>query len=103
MQAIDLLWLIPALPLAGAAVNGALAYRQAPTAAPPVATRGIPAGKAAGTPVALGAPPRPPPVSAARLWPYLARGPHPPPVQPLRYPLAARTRGGLHLQAAVRL
>jgi NADH-quinone oxidoreductase subunit L len=78
MQAIAPLWLIPALPLAGAAVNAVLAYRQAPTAAPtsnecrdwrpseprpPVATRGIPAGAAAppvatrGIPAGAAAPP----------------------------------------------
>ncbi|HEY6324646.1 MAG TPA: NADH-quinone oxidoreductase subunit L [Thermoanaerobaculia bacterium] len=114
MQAIDLLWLIPALPLAGAAVNGVLAYRQAPTAAPPVATRGIPAGaaappvatrgipagKAAVTAVALGAPLASLLVAAACIWQYLAGGLYPRAVEQICYAWTAGTLDGLRINVA---
>jgi NADH-quinone oxidoreductase subunit L len=100
MQAIDLLWLIPALPLAGAAVNGVLAYRQAPTAAPPVATRGIPAGKAAVTAVALGAPLGSLLVAAACIWQYLASGLYPRAVEQVSYAWTAGTLDGLRINVA---
>src|ERR1700720_827473 len=100
MQAIDYLWLIPALPLAGAAVNGVLAYRQAPAAAPPVATRGIPAGKAAVTAVALGAPLASLLVAAACIWQYLAGGLYPRAVEQVSYAWTAGTLDGLHINVA---
>jgi NADH-quinone oxidoreductase subunit L len=100
MQAIDLLWLIPALPLAGAAVNGVLAYRQAPTAAPPVATRGIPAGKAAVTAVALGAPLASLLVAAACIWQYLASGLYPRAVEQVSYAWTTGTLDGLRINVA---
>ncbi len=100
MQAIDYLWLIPALPLAGAAVNGVLAYRQAPTAAPPVATRGIPAGKAAVTAVALGAPLASLLVAAACIWQYLAGGLYPRAVEQICYAWTSGTLDGLRINVA---
>ena len=100
MQAIEYLWLIPALPLAGAAVNGVLAYRQAPTAAPPVATRGIPAGKAAVTAVALGAPLASLLVAAACIWQYLASGLYPRAVEQVCYAWTAGTLDGLRINVA---
>jgi NADH-quinone oxidoreductase subunit L len=100
MQAIDYLWLIPALPLAGAAVNGVLAYRQAPAAAPPVATRGIPAGKAAVTAVALGAPLASLLVAAACIWQYLASGLYPRAVEQVSYAWTTGTLDGLRINVA---
>ena len=100
MQAIEYLWLIPALPLAGAAVNGVLAYRQAPTAAPPVATRGIPAGRAAVTAVALGAPLASLLVAAACIWQYLASGLYPRAVEQVCYAWTAGTLDGLRINVA---
>src|SRR6202166_1347565 len=100
MQAIEYLWLIPALPLAGAAVNGVLAYRQAPTAAPPVATRGIPAGRAAVTAVALGAPLASLLVAAACIWQYLASGLYPQAVEKVSYAWSTGTLDGLRINVA---
>ena len=100
MHALDYLWLIPALPLAGAAVNGVLAYRQAPAAAPPVATRGIPAGKAAVTAVALGAPLASLLVAAACIWQYLAGGLYPRAVEQVSYAWTPATLAGLHVNVA---
>jgi NADH-quinone oxidoreductase subunit L len=86
MQAIDLLWLIPALPLAGAAVNGVLAYRQAP--------------KAAVTAVALGAPLGSLLVAAACIWQYLAGGLYPRAVEQICYAWTAGTLDGLRINVA---
>jgi len=86
MQAIDLLWLIPALPLAGAAVNGALAYWKAP--------------KAAVTAVALGAPLASLLVAAACIWQYLASGLYPRAVEQISYAWTAGTLDGLQINVA---
>jgi NADH-quinone oxidoreductase subunit L len=86
MQAIDLLWLIPALPLAGAAVNGVLAYRQAP--------------KAAVTAVALGAPLASLLVAAACIWQYLASGLYPRAVEQVSYAWTTGTLDGLRINVA---
>jgi NADH-quinone oxidoreductase subunit L len=86
MQAIDYLWLIPALPLAGAAVNGVLAYRQAP--------------KSAVTAVALGAPLASLLVAAACIWQYLAGGLYPRAVEQVSYAWTAGTLDGLHINVA---
>jgi NADH-quinone oxidoreductase subunit L len=86
MQAIDYLWLIPALPLAGAAVNGVLAYRQAPTAAV--------------TAVALGAPLASLLVAAACIWQYLAGGLYPRAVEQISYAWTPGTVDGLHINVA---
>jgi NADH-quinone oxidoreductase subunit L len=100
MQAIDLLWLVPALPFAGAAVNGALAYRRAPAAAPPVATRGIPAGKPVVTAVALGAPLGSLLIAAACIWQYLASGLYPRAVEHVSYAWTTGTLDGLTINVA---
>ncbi|HXO26321.1 MAG TPA: NADH-quinone oxidoreductase subunit L [Thermoanaerobaculia bacterium] len=86
MQAIDYLWLIPALPLAGAAVNGVLAYRQAP--------------KPAVTAVALGAPLASLLVAAACIWQYLAGGLYPRAVEQVSYAWTPGTVDGLHINVA---
>jgi len=86
MQAIDYLWLIPALPLAGAAVNGVLAYRQAP--------------KGAVTAVALGAPLASLLVAAACIWQYLAGGLYPRAVEQVSYAWTPGTVDGLHINVA---
>jgi NADH-quinone oxidoreductase subunit L len=86
MQAIDYLWLIPALPLAGAAVNGVLAYRQAP--------------KSAVTAVALGAPLASLLVAAACIWQYLASGLYPRAVEQVSYAWTAGTLDGLRINVA---
>jgi NADH-quinone oxidoreductase subunit L len=78
MQALDLLWLIPVLPLAGAAINGALAYGRA--------------GKPLVTAVALGAPLGSLLVTAACLWQYLGGGLYPQAVEKIGY---AWTTGGI--------
>jgi NADH-quinone oxidoreductase subunit L len=78
MQALDLLWLIPALPLAGAAINGALAYGRA--------------RKPLVTAVALGAPLGSLLVTAACLWQYLGGGLYPQAVEKIGY---AWTTGGI--------
>ncbi|HVR11782.1 MAG TPA: NADH-quinone oxidoreductase subunit L [Thermoanaerobaculia bacterium] len=83
MQAIDFLWLIPALPFAGAALNGALAYRRAP--------------KAAVTAVALGAPLASLLVAAACIGQYLGGGLYPQAVERIGY---AWTTGALTVNVA---
>jgi NADH-quinone oxidoreductase subunit L len=83
VQAIDLLWLIPALPLAGAAVNGALAYRKA--------------SKATVTAVALGAPLASLLIAAACIGQYLAGGLYPQAVERVSY---AWTTGALTINVA---
>jgi NADH-quinone oxidoreductase subunit L len=83
MQAIDLLWLIPALPLAGAALNGALAYRKA--------------SKAAVTAVALGAPLASLLLAAACIGQYLGSGLFPQAVERVGY---AWTTGALTINVA---
>jgi NADH-quinone oxidoreductase subunit L len=91
MQALDLLWLIPALPLAGAAINGTLAYWH---------------GKAAGaggapkplvTAVALGAPLGSLLVAAACIRQYLACGLYPHAIERIGY---AWTTGALSINVA---
>jgi len=86
MQAIDLLWLIPALPLAGAAVNGALAYGKAP--------------KAAVTAVALGAPLASLLVAATCIWQYLTSGLYPRAVEQISYAWTTGTLDGLQINVA---
>ncbi len=83
MQAIDLLWLIPALPFAGAALNGILAYRRAP--------------KAAVTAVALGAPLASLLVAFACIAQYLGGGLYPQAVERIGY---AWTTGALTINVA---
>jgi len=86
MQAIDLLWLIPALPLAGAAINGALAYARAP--------------KPLVTAVALGAPLGSLLVAAAAIWQYLAGGLYPQTVERISYAWTAGGLDALHIDIA---
>jgi NADH-quinone oxidoreductase subunit L len=86
MHAIDLLWLIPALPLAGAAVNGALAYLRAP--------------KPAVTAVALGAPLASLLVAAACIWQYLAGGLYPRAVEQISYAWTTGALDGLRINVA---
>ena len=86
MQAIAPLWLIPALPLAGAAVNGVLAYRQAP--------------KSAVTAVALGAPLASLLVAATCIWQYLAGGLYPRAVEQISYAWTSGTLDGLRINVA---
>jgi NADH-quinone oxidoreductase subunit L len=83
MQAFDLLWLIPALPLAGAAINGALAYRKA--------------AKALVTAVALGAPLGSLLVAVACIGQYLGGGHWPQAVERISY---AWTTGALSIHVA---
>src|SRR5258708_7314627 len=98
MQALDLLWLIPALPLAGAALNGALALRRSPDHR----TDGGHGG-GTGTPTALhpatapGAPLGSLLVTVACLWQYLGGGLYPRAVEQVCYPWTA---GALRVDVA---
>jgi NADH-quinone oxidoreductase subunit L len=83
MRPLDLLWLIPTLPLAGAAINGALAYRRA--------------AKSVVTAVALGAPLGSLLVAAACLWQYLGSGLYPQAVEKIAY---AWTSGAMAVNVA---
>jgi NADH-quinone oxidoreductase subunit L len=82
MQATDLLWLIPALPLAGAAVNGALAYG-----------RRVP--KALVTAVALGAPLASLLVALAAIVQYLGSSAYPQAVERVSYAWTTMAVGGV--------
>ncbi len=86
MQAIDFLWLIPALPLAGAAINCLLAYRHAP--------------KAAVTAVALGAPLASLLLTAACLWQYFGSGLYPQAVEKVSYAWTTGVAGGIGINVA---
>ena len=99
MQALDLLWLIPALPLAGAALNGALALRRAPAhgAASGDGGGGPSAPKALVTAIALGAPLGSLLVTIACLWQYLGGGLYPQAIEKVCYPW---TTGGLRIDVA---
>src|ERR1700724_139410 len=98
MQALDLLWLIPALPLAGAALNGALALRRSPD---PRTDHGHGSGtgapKALQTAIALGAPLGSLLVTIACLWQYLGGGLYPRAIEKVCYPW---TTGGLRIDVA---
>jgi NADH-quinone oxidoreductase subunit L len=86
MQAIDFLWLIPALPLAGAAITCLLAYRHAP--------------KATVTAVALGAPLASLLLTAACLWQYFNSGLYPQAVEKVSYAWTTGAAGGMGINVA---
>ncbi len=89
MQALDLLWLIPFLPFAGAAINGLLARRGQP--------------KPLITAIALGAPLGSLLVTAACLWQYLGGGLYPHAVEKIAYAWttgAQAAGGGLAINIA---
>src|SRR3990172_8666509 len=81
MHAADLLWLIPVLPLAGAAINGLLGPR---------------APKGLITTVATGAPGLSLVVALAAIWDYVTRL-HPAPFEQVLYPW---TTGSLRIDVA---
>ncbi len=83
MQATDLLWLIPVLPLAGAAVNGALAYGRRPAPKPLV------------TAVALGAPLASLVVALTAIVQYLGSSAYPQAVEKVSYAWTTASAGGL--------
>jgi NADH-quinone oxidoreductase subunit L len=91
MQALDLLWLIPALPLAGAAINGTLAYWHGKAAG------GGGAPKPLVTAIALGAPLGSLLVAAACIRQYLACGLYPHAIERIGY---AWTTGALSINVA---
>jgi NADH-quinone oxidoreductase subunit L len=99
MQALDLLWLIPTLPLAGAALNGALALRRAPAhgAEPGHGGGGSSASKALVTAIALGAPLGSLLVTIACLCQYLGGGLYPRAIEKVCYPW---TTGALRIDVA---
>jgi NADH-quinone oxidoreductase subunit L len=91
MHPIDLLWLIPVLPFAGAAINGLLAYRHGGTAG----AGGHPA-RAAATAVALGSTAASLLLTAACLWQYLGSGLYPRAIEKISYTwIGAAAAGGL--------
>jgi NADH-quinone oxidoreductase subunit L len=79
MHPIDLLWLIPVLPFAGAAINGLLAYRRGGAAG------GGPPSRAAATAVALGSTGAALLLTGACLWQYLGSGLYPHAIEKISY------------------